>query len=164
MNLKNLYKLIISIGASLSAGVIGSVFTTPAIPGWYAGLLKPALNPPNWIFGPVWTVLYILMGVAVYLVWSSYSKTGEEKEKKGIKVAIGLFVFQLFLNAAWSVVFFGFQNLELALFNIILLWIAIILVMFVFFKISRLAAYLLIPYILWVSFAIYLNYSIWVLN
>jgi tryptophan-rich sensory protein len=163
MRVNNFFKLIIAIGVSLSAGAIGAIFTAPAIPTWYADLVKPALNPPAWIFGPVWTTLYVLMGIAAFLVWSSYPKASEDK-KKQIKIALGVFGAQLFLNAAWSITFFGFQNPGWALVDIILLWLAIVWTMVVFYQISKPAAYLLVPYLLWVSFASYLNYSIWVLN
>ena len=156
MRLNNFFKLVIAIVVSELAGVIGSVFTVSAIPNWYAGLVKPSLNPPSWIFGPVWVTLYALMGVALWLIWKSDSP---QKIK-----AIWLFVIQLVLNAIWSPVFFGLHSIGDALAIIILLWAAIVLTIFVFAKVSKTAAYLLIPYILWVSFAAYLNYSIWVLN
>jgi len=168
--MNNTLKLIIAIIVSELAGVVGSVFTVStsspqAVSGlnWYAGLVKPALNPPSWVFGPVWTTLYALMGVALWLIWSSYAKASEDK-KKEIKIALGMFGIQLFLNAIWSPVFFGLHSIGNALAIIVLLWAAIVLTIFVFAKVSKTAAYLLIPYILWVSFASYLNYSIWVLN
>jgi len=158
MKINNALKLIIAIVVSELAGVIGSVFTVSAIPGWYAGLVKPALNPPNWVFGPVWTTLYALIGIAAFLVW----KNGWEKNE--VKAALGVFGLQLFLNTTWSIVFFGLHNPGWALLNIIILWIAIVWTMTVFYRISKPAAYLLLPYILWVSFALYLNCSIWMLN
>ena len=171
MKLNNFFKLVIAIAVSEAAGVIGSVFTISTIPTWYAGLVKPALNPPAWVFGPAWTTLYALMGIAAFLIWREYSKlTLSEVEglvpqrKRQIKVALGVFGIQLFLNAIWSIIFFGLHNSGWALVDITLLWFAIVWTMVVFYKISRPAAYLLIPYLLWVSFASYLNYSIWVLN
>lgn len=158
MKLNNFFKLVIAIGVSELAGIIGSVFTISAIPTWYAGLVKPALNPPSWIFGPVWTTLYALMGVAFFLVW----KKG--LERKEVKTAFAIFGSQLVLNTFWSIIFFGLHNPFWAFIEIIVLWLAILAATFAFYKISRLAAYLLLPYILWVSFAAYLNYSIWMLN
>jgi tryptophan-rich sensory protein len=149
-------QLLLSIGICLGAGFIGSFFTYSAIPDWYAGLNKPPFNPPNWVFGPVWTLLYILMGISFYTIWISKSKF----KKKGIKI----FLIQLILNTSWSIAFFGFKNPELALINIIVLWIAIFLTIKSFLKISKVAAYLLIPYLLWVSFAGILNLSIVLLN
>lgn len=179
MRVNNFFKLIIAVGISEFAGIIGSFFTISAIPthstssgqAWYAGLVKPALNPPSWIFGPVWTTLYALMGIAAFLIWREYSKlTLSEVEglvpqrKRQIKVALGAFGIQLFLNAVWSIIFFGFQNPGWALVNIVLLWLVIVWTIVVFYKISKPAAYLLVPYLLWVSFASYLNYAIWFFN
>ena len=158
MRINNFFKLVIAVGVSELAGIVGSVFTVSAIPNWYAGLTKPALNPPSWVFGPVWTALYALMGIAVFLVWRN------GWEKKEVKLALGVFGIQLFLNAIWSIIFFGLHSPGWALVDIAALWLAIVWTMFVFYKISKPAAYLLIPYLLWVSFASYLNYSIWILN
>ena len=158
MECRTIFKLVIAVVVSELAGVIGSVFTVPAIPTWYATLVKPALNPPGWIFGPVWTTLYLLMGVAAFLVW----RKGLQQPQ--IKKALGIFAIQLTLNALWSIIFFGLHNPGIALAEIIMLWFAIIWTITAFFKISRPAAYLLLPYILWVSFAAYLNYAIWALN
>lgn len=116
------------------------------------------INPPGWIFGPVWTALYLLMGVAAYLIWM---KGWENKE---VRAALGVFGIQLMLNAAWSVVFFGLQSPGSALIELISLWFAILATIIAFSKISRQAAWLLVPYIVWVTFAAYLNWSIWLLN
>ncbi|MBI4158532.1 MAG: tryptophan-rich sensory protein [Candidatus Yanofskybacteria bacterium] len=156
MHINNPTKLLIAIGVSELAGILGSLFTISAIPSWYSTLTKPALNPPAWIFGPVWTTLYLLMGISLWLVWKSNSK---EKSK-----AIWLFAVQLALNAIWSPIFFGAQSIGSALAVIILLWAAIVLTILIFKKISRTAGWLMVPYIRWVSFASYLNYSIWILN
>jgi len=171
MRVNNFFKLVIAILVSELAGVIGSLFTVSAIPNWYAGLVKPALNPPSWVFGPAWTILYALMGVAAFLIWREYDKlTLSEVEglviqrKKQIKIALSIFLGQLVLNTLWSIIFFGFQNPGWALVNIVALWLAIIFTIIVFYKISRPAAFLLLPYILWVSFAGYLNFSIWLFN
>jgi len=158
MKLNNFFKLVIAILVSQIAGLIGSVFTISAIPTWYAGLVKPALNPPSWVFGPAWTTLYFLMGIAAFLVW----KKGFER--KDVKMALGVFGVQLALNAIWSIIFFGLHNPFWAFIEIIILWLAILATIFAFYKISRPAAYLLLPYILWVSFAAVLNFSIMILN
>jgi len=158
MKINNSFKLIIALVVSEGAGIIGSVFTVSVIPAWYATLAKPTLNPPSWIFSPVWTILYLLMGIAAFLVWR------EGLEKKNVKRALWIFIIQLVLNALWSIIFFGFHNLGGAFIEIIFMWLAIAWTMFVFSKISRPAMYLLLPYIAWVSFATYLNYAIWMLN
>lgn len=154
----NYKRLIISLVLPQLAGMIGSLFTISAIPTWYAGLTKPALNPPGWIFAPVWTALYALMGIAAFIIW----KKG--LNRKDVKIALGIFIGQLALNTLWSIIFFGFHSPGWAFVDIILLWLAIVWTMVVFYKISKPAAYLLLPYILWVSFASYLNFMIWILN
>jgi len=165
MKLNNFFKLVIAIAVSEFAGLIGSVFTISAIPTWYAGLVKPALNPSAWVFGPVWTTLYALMGIAFFLVWKQHSHILKNVRMLQIwKIGLMTFFIQLFLNAIWSIIFFGLHSSGWALVDIIFLWFAIIWTIIVFYKISKPAAYLLLPYILWVSFAGYLNYSIWVLN
>lgn len=149
--LKFLFAVVLCEGA----GIIGAFFTTPAIGSWYATLTKPSFNPPNWIFAPVWTLLFFLMGVALYLIFQEKSKG------KNIQTALLVFFQQLALNVLWSALFFGMQNPKLAFVEIIVLWFAILMAIFYFAKISKIAAWLLVPYILWVSFAGYLNYSIW---
>jgi len=161
--MKKISKLIISLIIPQLAGGLGSYFTIGSVKDWYPVLIKPALNPPAWIFGPVWTTLFLLMGYALYLVWSSYTEASEDK-KKVIKIALALFGIQMVLNALWSIIFFGLRSPGGALFEIIFLWLAIVATIIAFAKISRPGAWLLIPYILWVSFAGYLNYSIWILN
>ncbi len=156
--MNNTLKLIIAIVVSELAGIIGSVFTTPSIAGWYAGIVKPALNPPAWVFGPVWTTLFALMGIAAFLVW----KKG--LDRRDVKIALGIFIGQLVLNTLWSIIFFGLHSPGGALVEIVFLWLAILATIIAFYKISRPAAWLLVPYILWVSFAGYLNFSIWQLN
>jgi len=151
-------ELIACIGICLGVGFIGSVFTAPAITSWYAFLNKPFFNPPNWIFGPVWTLLYILMGISVYSVLTTRPKSD------GYNHALQLFALQLVFNFLWSVIFFGLRNLLAAFLEIIILWIAILLTWQKFKKISRTAANLLIPYIAWVSFALILNLAIVFLN
>lgn len=148
---KNIPLLFLSIGLCLGAGVLGSFFTFSAIPDWYVALNKPFFSPPNWIFGPVWTILYILMGISLYLVWTK-------------KKVPSVFWAQLFLNAIWSIIFFGMKNPGLAFIDILALWIAIILTIKSFYPISKTSSYLLIPYLVWVSFASLLNLMIVVLN
>jgi len=152
------FKLIISILICNSAGFIGAVFTSSAIPTWYDSLKKPPFSPPNWIFGPVWTILYTLMGISAYFVWRQGINDSQ------VKTALIIFGVQLFLNALWSPIFFGFRALFAGLIVIIIMWIAILLTILAFLKISTVAAVLLIPYILWVSFATILNFSLWILN
>ncbi len=155
MKINNLFKLLIAVGVSEAAGIIGSIFTAPSIPTWYATLAKPALNPPAWVFAPVWTTLFALMGIAAFLVW----KKG--LNSRDVKVALGIFIVQLELNTLWSIIFFGLHSPGGALTEIVFLWLAIIATIAAFAKVSRAAAWLLLPYILWVSFAMYLNYAIY---
>jgi tryptophan-rich sensory protein len=150
--------IVVAIAVCELAGVIGSVFTTPSIPGWYAGIAKPSFNPPNWIFAPVWTLLYAMMGLAAYIV---YEKGFTRPE---VKKALAVFAAQLFFNTLWSIVFFGAHMILGAAVVIVLLWAMILAAIFLFRKISKAAAYLLVPYILWVSFATVLNVSFYVLN
>lgn len=158
MKNSDILKLVAAVGVSLGAGVIGSLFTAPSIPTWYATLVQPAWNPPAWIFAPVWTTLYILMGVAAFLVWQG------GQERREVRAALGLFIGQLALNALWSILFFGLHAPGTAFLDIVLMWLAIVATMIAFARVSRKAAYLLVPYLLWVSFATYLNCAIWLLN
>lgn len=153
---KKIVKFIVSILLCQMAGIIGVGFTTSAIPVWYDTLIKPSFNPPAWIFGPVWTMLYFLIGLSLFLMWINPTK---KKQKAFI-----FFFIQLFLNAIWSPVFFGLRSTSMGLIVIIFLWIFIVLTMFHFYKISKISAALLVPYFLWVSFASILNFSIWQLN
>ncbi len=151
--------LVFSIGISLSAGAIGSIFTIQYIPTWYATLTKPFFAPPNWLFGPAWTTLYILMGISLFLILRKRNFF-----EKMNKIAIGFFGIQLVLNTLWSFLFFALQNPFYGLIGIIFLWFSILGTIIAFYPISKKAAYLLTPYILWVSFASILNASIWLLN
>ncbi|MDP2638486.1 MAG: TspO/MBR family protein [Candidatus Levybacteria bacterium] len=153
----SIYKFIVSIGLCFIVAFLGSVVTLSSISTWYASLNKPFFNPPNFIFGPVWTVLYFLMGVSLYIVWN---KNLKNKKDKAIKV----FALQLVLNLLWSLVFFGLHQPLLAFIVIVMLWIAIFMTIKHFYKVSKLSAYLLIPYILWVSFAAFLNLFIVLLS
>lgn len=154
----NLLKLIVSVGICFFVAFLGSTVTTTAISTWYTSLNKPFFNPPNWIFGPVWTILYLLMGIALYLVWNKGLKSKKAKQ------AVKIFIIQLALNLFWSIVFFGFHSPLLAFMVIIALWISIFAAIKYFYKISELSAYLLVPYIVWVSFAAFLNLFIVLLN
>ncbi|MEK7165993.1 MAG: TspO/MBR family protein [Patescibacteria group bacterium] len=154
--IKNLPLLILSTLISEGAGILGAIFTVSAIPTWYAALAKPAFSPPNFVFGPVWTTLYALMGISLYLVWISKTKSR--------RYAMRLFFLQLGLNVLWSIFFFGMKNPALAFLEIIALWIAIYLTIKTFLGVSKVASYLLYPYLAWVSFASILNFSIWILN
>ncbi len=156
--MKNLLKLILSIVICQIAGVIGSIFTINSINNWYFDLSKPSLNPPNWIFGPVWITLYVMMGISLFLIWQ---KGLDSKRNKNV---VFLFIIQLVFNTLWSIIFFGFHQILPAVVVIIILWLLIFSCIFSFKPISKTAAYLLIPYLLWVSFASYLNISIYILN
>jgi benzodiazapine receptor len=159
MKIKSYPRLLAFLIIPLLAGAVGSYFTTAAIDTWYANLIKPALNPPDWLFAPVWTALYIFMGLAAYLVW-------EKKKEKGKLVSESLFVFfsQLALNSLWSIIFFGLKNPALALLEIIILWTLILIAFINFYKIRKWAGWLLIPYLAWTTFATYLNFMIVKLN
>ena len=156
--MKPIYKLIIAVLIPLAVGSLAGYFTASSVTGWYTTLVKPSFNPPNWLFAPVWTSLYIMMGIALFLVWNS----GAAEDVK--RTAVTLFIVQLVLNFLWSFVFFYAQQPGWALDNIILMWIFIFLTILWFGKISSLSAWLLVPYICWVSFATVLNFAIWKLN
>jgi benzodiazapine receptor len=151
-------KLAASVVLCMLAGFIGSIFTTPKISGWYAGIAKPSFTPPGWLFGPVWTFLYLLMGIALYLVWR------KGLAAQGVKAALAVFFAQLVLNALWSYAFFGAESPLAGLVVIVALWAMIVASIAAFAPVSRAAAVLLVPYILWVSFATLLNASIYLLN
>jgi benzodiazapine receptor len=157
--MKNNWKTLAAfVVACLGAGLIGSFFTFENIPTWFAGIKKPDFSPPNWVFGPVWTTLYILMGISAYIVWEK----GRGKPER--KSAMGLFALQLVLNTLWSILFFGMRNPFYAFVEIVFLWLGIAGTIMAFSRISKNAALLMVPYLLWVSFAAYLNYAIWRLN
>lgn len=152
-------KLVGCILISGTAGVIGSFFTAQSVNTWFVDLAKPSFNPPGWLFGPVWTVLYIMMGVALYFVWVQSAD-----RKASLTPAVVIFLLQLVFNALWSVIFFGERQIFFALVEISLLWFLVLLTMIIFWRISRTAGILMMPYLLWVSLAVLLNYSIWQLN
>lgn len=156
--MSNITKLILSIVICQLAGIIGSFFTVDSIANWYITLNKPEFNPPNWIFGPVWIFLYLLMGISMFLIWR------EGLKNKNIKEAFVIFIVQLVFNTAWSIVFFGAQSIAGGLIVIIILLILIIICISKFMKISKLAGILLVPYLLWTLFATVLNYFIFKLN
>lgn len=164
--MKKYIKIIISIALPLLAGFLGSFFTSSSVDTWYTQIAKPVFNPPSWIFGPVWTILYILMGIAFYFVWTS---DFSPRRKKAILL---FFVGHLFLNLAWSLIFFGspflsiggVNNIGIAFFEIVVLWLCIAILIFLFWRVRKIAGILLVPYILWVSFASVLNFEIWRLN
>ncbi len=158
MKFKDFLHLMVAVVVSELAGIIGSVFTTSSVSSWYPTLVQPELAPPSWVFGPVWTTLYALMGIAAFLVW----KKGWDRAD--VRFALGLFFVQLVVNSLWSFVFFGAQNIGGALIVIALLWTLIILTIIFFGKLSKTAGWLLVPYLLWVSFASYLNYAYFLLN
>ena len=152
-------KIAIALIVCLAVGYSASTVTRPSVEAWYPTLIKPSFNPPNWIFMPVWTVLYIFMAVAAGLVWDKIKEQNEE-----VKKALGFFLIQLALNAIWSYLFFGLKNPLLAFIEIALLWLMIYETYFKFVKINKIAGYLLIPYLVWVLFAGVLNASILWLN
>jgi tryptophan-rich sensory protein len=181
MNKNNLIKLFISIIICELAGVVGSIFTVSQIRSWYAGINKPFFNPPSWIFGPVWTTLFVLMGISFYIVWNKKFAVNNElkfKHNKPINALskkflsgkwqklniILIFTAQLILNVLWSIIFFGAHSLGLAFFELLMLWCAIAFTIINFYRVSKIAALFLLPYILWVSFAGILNLFIWILN
>ena len=151
-------QLVVSLVVCQAAGLVGAIFTTPAIPTWYAGLAKPAFTPPSWLFAPAWTTLFVLMGLAAFLIWRKGLR------ERGVKIALAIFIIQLILNVLWSAVFFGLKSPLGGLIVIALLWVAILLTILSFSGLSRATGLLLLPYILWVSFAAVLNGAILVLN
>lgn len=146
--------LLVFLAACFAVAVLGSVATSPEIPRWYATLRKPSWTPPNWLFAPVWTALYAMMAIAAWLVW----------KRAGWSLALTLFSIQLVLNLVWSFIFFKFHSPPLALIDIVLLWAAIAATIVKFAAVSQIAALLLVPYLIWVTFATALNFSIWRLN
>ncbi len=168
MQINNSLKLIITIAICELAGFIGSRFTMSAIgSNWYLGLAKPTWMPPSWLFAPIWIFLFALMGISLYLIWRHHAlirANGSIVRLKTGKWSVGIFFLQFVLNIFWSIIFFGGHSPGAAFVEIIFLWLAILATIIVFSKISKAAAWLLAPYILWVSFAGFLNYSIWHLS
>ena len=149
--------VLVWIALCLSVGFAGSWATLPEIAGWYQEIQKPLWNPPNWIFGPVWTTLYVLMGIAASRIWN-------KRKEVNVRLPLTLFGVQLFLNLCWSLIFFRAHMLLGALIEVAVLWAAIFLTAKSFWKIDRAAGYLLLPYLMWVSFAGFLNFVIWRIN
>ncbi|MFH1423526.1 MAG: TspO/MBR family protein [Candidatus Nealsonbacteria bacterium] len=179
--MKNIVKFIVSILICQATGVLGSFFTAPAINTWYAFLAKSSFNPPDFVFAPVWTLLFLLMGIALYLVWSKNwhievkAETANQKTWNPIsrklytgtwreENAVAIFSLQLGLNILWSIIFFGLKAPGFAFFEILMLWFAILYTIVNFYRISKASSFLLLPYLLWVSFAAVLNFAIWRLN
>lgn len=158
VNVREFLKLLGCIFICELTGILGTIFTINSIPAWYSQLDKPFFAPPNWIFGPVWTILYLLMGISIYLI----IRDGWKKKK--IKNAAMFFAIQLALNFIWTPIFFGLRSPLLGLIIIATMWVFIVITILKFYRISKPAAYLLIPYLLWVSFATLLNASILFLN
>lgn len=156
--IKKVLCLALAIGICLLAGYAGSTYSTPSIPTWYSGLHKPDLTPPSWVFAPIWTVLYILMGISLCLILQSGITKGE------VFVGLLLFLLQLGLNIGWSYLFFGWHMIFFAFLCIIALWAFLLCTILQVSRFSIISAALLIPYLLWISFAAYLNYVILVLN
>ncbi len=157
MKVQQIGKLFISLLLPLGVGAIAGMFTSKAIPGWYASLNQPTFNPPNWVFGPVWTMLYIILGISLFLIWKL--EPGKERNK-----ALLVFSVQLLLNFGWSFFFFYFKMIGVALIDIVALWIMIGIMLYRFYKLKPLAAYINIPYLLWVTFATALNAAYFSLN
>ena len=153
----DLFGLFVLVTLCLLVSAAGGAVTATSVDTWYKALAKPTFNPPDWVFAPVWTTLYFLMGVSGWRIW-------RRRASRATRGALALFGLQLFLNFAWSVLFFGFQRIDLALIDIVILFVAIVANMILFWRIERLATLLLVPYAAWVVFAIVLNVSIWSLN
>jgi benzodiazapine receptor len=157
MNKSQIIKLLVSLALPLGLGAIAGLFTAEAVPEWYATLNRPSFAPPNWVFGPVWTTLYVLMGISLFLIWK------QPKSKKRDQAVLVFFV-QLALNFGWSFIFFYFNRIGLALVEVVLLWVSIVVMLVLFYKIKPLAAFINIPYWLWVTFATVLTAAYFWLN
>jgi tryptophan-rich sensory protein len=157
MKANQIIKLVASILLPHAVGVTAAIFTTEAIPGWYATLNQPSFNPPNWVFGPVWTTLYTILGISLFMIWNL--EPGKKRNQ-----AIGVFMVQMLLNFGWSFLFFHFKMIGVALIEIVALWIMIVVMLVRFYKLKPLAAYINIPYLLWVTFATVLNAAYYFLN
>ena len=155
----NIVAFVIALAVPFTVAAIGGIVTSSSVSTWYQTLNKPAWNPPAWVFGPVWTVLYFMMGLASWLVWRRRSQNEAQ-----VRSALGWYGLQLSLNLGWSVIFFGLQQIGLALIEIVALWSTLLLTTVKFWHIRRAAAGLLLPYLLWTTFATALNAAIWWLN
>ncbi len=152
-------RIAVFVATCIAVGYLSGIVTRSSVVTWFPTLIKPSFNPPGWLFAPVWSFLYVLMGVAAGLVWNRI-----ENDRPNVRKALVYFIIQLALNALWSLLFFGLKNPLLALVEIVLLWLMIYETYLKFIKIDKIAGYLFVPYILWVSFATVLNASIWWLN
>jgi len=157
MNTSSILKLIAAIALPLALGAFAGMFTSRAVPEWYASLNQPTFNPPNWIFGPVWTVLYILMGFSAFLIWKLPASPARN-------FALTIYLVQLLLNFGWTFLFFYFKTIGLALIEIVLLWTAILVMILLFHRLRPPAAWINLPYLLWVTFATVLNAAYYRLN
>ncbi len=157
MKMNKFLKILVAVSLPLLVGSIAGLATSPNIKSWYAYLQKPVFSPPNWIFGPMWSLLYILMGVGLYMIWES--EKGELRTR-----ALKFFFIQLAFNFAWSFIFFEFRLIGVAFFEILLVWISVAAMIYTFYPVNKKAALLQIPYILWVTFATLLNGAVWALN
>jgi tryptophan-rich sensory protein len=151
-------RLIVAVLLPVLVGAVSGLFTASSVKTWFVTLNKPSFNPPSYVFAPVWTTLYIMMGVAFYLVWVSVTDKAQQHK------AMTVYFIQLFLNFCWSFIFFYKQRPDLAFIEIVFLWVSIVVTLVLFYRISKPAGWLLVPYLLWVSFASALNYAIWQLN
>jgi tryptophan-rich sensory protein len=156
--MRSVAKIALSICICTLTGVVGSFATRDSVNTWYADLAKPFFAPPNWTFGVVWPILYAMMGLSVFMIW----RRGTTERQ--VRIALGLFALQLALNGLWTPIFFGLRMIALALIEIVLLWMAILVTILAFWRVSKTAACLLLPYLAWVGFAIALNASFWHLN
>jgi len=163
---RDIPRLAISIAVPLIAGAFGAIFTSESVSTWYQTIEKPSLNPPNWLFGPVWTMLYVMMGISLFLVWRATSTATFHEDRRSRKELAAFIAFgtQLILNVLWSFLFFGLRMPQLAFAEIMILLISIVMTIVIFSKISKLAAVLMLPYAGWVTFASFLNLQIWLLN
>ncbi|MGB9175611.1 MAG: TspO/MBR family protein [Methanoregula sp.] len=151
-------KLAAAILLCVIVGSLGSLVTTTGSGSWYSTLQKPFFAPPNWLFAPMWLTLFVLMGIALYLVWESGT------ERRDVQVALGIFGVQFLLNVIWSFLFFGLESPLLGLIDILLLWVMIVATILAFYRVKKSAAYLLIPYLAWVTIAAALNGAIYFMN
>jgi tryptophan-rich sensory protein len=156
--MKNWVKLVVSLTLPQIAGIAGALFTETGESSWYQTLQKPEWNPPGWVFGPVWTTLYVLMGIAFYIVWKADVPSSQKRP------ALSFWIAQLVFNFFWTIIFFNLQEPGWAFAEICCLWLLILITIFSFARISKIAAWLMVPYISWVSFAGLLNYTIWQMN
>jgi len=157
VNVEKFFKLLVSLILPIGLGLIAGIFTTKEVPEWYDTLNKPSFNPPGYLFGPVWTALYILMGISMFLIWNIPKTKLRQK-------ALTIFGVQLFFNFWWSILFFSFHTILISVVDILLMWFLILYMITLFKKIKPIAAYLQIPYLLWVTFASAINISIYYLN